>query len=222
MKNKKVILFDLDDTLIDTFSKSYLKISYAFRNLEIPPPTMMEFGKVYGKSSFPTCMLEWLDEMQLPVFMQYYEESKPHFPYILFSSIHELNQHFARAGVKVGIVTNTPADRIMSKMEQVGLHRVAFDYVRSNAKKPNPEGILSACSFFQVEPSEVLYIGDSLIDLATARSSSVDFFAVTTGNTERNHFIESGVNPSYVFDSLSSLFHAFTQGVSIYGKNDSV
>ena len=49
--------------------------------------------------------------------------------------------------------------------------------------KPHPEGLLKAIEKLGMNPKEVLYIGDSLVDSQTAQAAGVDFGGVTTGTT---------------------------------------
>lgn len=52
-------------------------------------------------------------------------------------------------------------------------------------RKPSPEGLLRLCSDLGVSPRDALLVGDSAVDLATARAASVRFCAVTWGLGER-------------------------------------
>lgn len=54
--------------------------------------------------------------------------------------------------------------------------------------KPAPDGIRLIQDYFHLAPSDILYIGDSLIDADTAQNSGVDFAAVTTGATPASAF----------------------------------
>ena len=49
--------------------------------------------------------------------------------------------------------------------------------------KPHPEGILTAIRRLEIEPSSLLYVGDSTIDARAAQAAGVDFAGVLTGTT---------------------------------------
>lgn len=55
-------------------------------------------------------------------------------------------------------------------------------------EKPNPEGLIFAISHLQTECSEVLYVGDSIVDAKTAKNAVVSFAGVLTGTTTREDF----------------------------------
>lgn len=54
--------------------------------------------------------------------------------------------------------------------------------------KPAPDGIFHIAKHFSLAPSDILYIGDSLIDAETAKNSGVAFAGVTTGMTTAADF----------------------------------
>lgn len=56
-------------------------------------------------------------------------------------------------------------------------------------EKPNPEGLLFAIQHLKVKHMEILYVGDSLVDVKTAENAKVKFAGVLTGTTTRDDFI---------------------------------
>ena len=56
-------------------------------------------------------------------------------------------------------------------------------------EKPDPEGLLAAIDKLNVSKDQVLYVGDSIVDVKTAQSAGVDFVAVLTGTTKREEFL---------------------------------
>lgn len=57
-------------------------------------------------------------------------------------------------------------------------------------EKPNPESLFYAITFLRLTKEEVLYVGDSIIDVRTAMNASVDFTGVTIGTTKREEFLD--------------------------------
>ena len=72
-----------------------------------------------------------------------------------------------------------------------------------SAHKPDPEGLLLAAARLGRDPSEILYVGDSVTDAETARRAAVCFAAVLSGVTPAAAFAEYG--PCAVLDSLPQL-----------------
>ena len=58
---------------------------------------------------------------------------------------------------------------------------------REKIPKPHPESIHKILDFFDIGHDSAVYVGDSLIDLETAKASGVSFIAYGNGNLE-SHF----------------------------------
>lgn len=90
------------------------------------------------------------------------------------------------AGCKIAIVSTknknriddflhaTQTDHLVDKV--IGIYEV-------KSAKPDPEGLHMAIEALDVDKTEVLYVGDSVIDAQTAMNAGVDFCGVTTGVT---------------------------------------
>ncbi len=69
--------------------------------------------------------------------------------------------------------------------------------------KPHAEPILHACEKLLVAPAETLFVGDSLLDLRSAKNAVAPFAGVLTGVCSRNDFAENQAD--YIFDHLGDL-----------------
>ena len=69
--------------------------------------------------------------------------------------------------------------------------------------KPHPEGALKAVAALGAAASEVLYVGDSVVDAETARRAQLPFVAVLTGVTPRHAF--TSYRPVAVVESLTAV-----------------
>ena len=88
--------------------------------------------------------------------------------------------------VGLAVATNR-SNTIGEVLEQNGLSGF-FDIVVSSLDvknpKPHPESIHKILDFFDLAPDQAVYIGDSLIDLETARAAGVYFIAYGNGGLE--------------------------------------
>jgi phosphoglycolate phosphatase len=88
--------------------------------------------------------------------------------------------------VGLAVATNR-SNTIGDVLEQNGLSGF-FDIVVSSLDvknpKPHPESIHKILDFFDLAPDQAVYIGDSLIDLETARAAGVYFIAYGNGGLE--------------------------------------
>jgi len=90
-------------------------------------------------------------------------------------------------------------------------HRFAplFDCVVSGdtlpTRKPDPAGIQSCLSLFQVAPERALFVGDSSIDVATARKAGVRVWVLPYGYNMGEPI--TACAPDRVIDNIAALLH---------------
>lgn len=82
-------------------------------------------------------------------------------------------------GIRMAVLTNRTAAGMQAVLDILSLPPY-FDPVVTATEmrpKPDPEGALSILSAWNCRAGEVLYVGDSAIDLETARAASIPFVA---------------------------------------------
>jgi phosphoglycolate phosphatase len=72
--------------------------------------------------------------------------------------------------------------------------------------KPDPQSLLNICQVLDLDPSEVIYIGDSEVDCQTAHNAGCRPWAVSWGFRDRE--ILEAANPERIFDSVGQLADA--------------
>ena len=96
-------------------------------------------------------------------------------------------------GIRTGIVSTKGSDQIAGIFDKYGLREglaliIGGQDVTRN--KPDPEGLNLALERLDLEKTEVLFCGDTVIDAETARRAGVDFCAVLNGTTPAEAFAE--------------------------------
>ena len=97
------------------------------------------------------------------------------------------------AGAKTAIISSKTRRRIMQTLTRDKITDLVEFVIGSEdvkSHKPSPEGIFMAIERFKVAKSDVLYIGDNVIDGGAAQNAGVDFAAVLTGNNVREDFVK--------------------------------
>ncbi|MCF7836680.1 HAD family hydrolase [Candidatus Gracilibacteria bacterium] len=69
--------------------------------------------------------------------------------------------------------------------------------------KPDPEPILFGCRKLGIKPQEILFVGDSLLDLKSAKAAGATFFGVLTGVCDRAEFKKNRAD--YIFSHIGEL-----------------
>jgi len=182
----KLIAFDLDDTLLDTFQKGYARINAVGRQLGFAGISVGEFSRVYGTIPFPSCVTEWYDEVDPLVFELAYDKIGDCYPYDAFVDGSALHQSVKQMGYEFAILTNAPFSQVAEKLKRVGLvGKSGPDYLYSREDLPAPkpcgsafEPLLDDSGF---DPNEILYVGDAPQDFEAARAAGIWFLGVETG-----------------------------------------
>jgi len=175
----KNILFDLDQTLIDFIEiktescksaldymiKAGLKINRktGFKRLM---ETYFRVG-IESNIAFEEFLKEQtgrVDKKILEAGIKGYLKTKPHFvkpyPYVL-----EILEFLRTRGIKIGLVTDAPREKAMHRLDTMGITRffdVIVTYTESKVKKPNELPFRLAIKRLDIEPSETLFVGDSI------------------------------------------------------------
>jgi phosphoglycolate phosphatase len=76
---------------------------------------------------------------------------------------------------------------------------------RAEDRKPSPNMLLAACSRFGIAPAEMLYVGDSSMDIAAARAAGSPVIAVSYGYGKDHAAGAGDVQPDGRIDDLTEL-----------------
>lgn len=105
----------------------------------------------------------------------------------VYAGVLEGLAHLREAGIPMAIVTNKPAEFTRPLLTACGLvnffeHIVCGD--TCTEKKPHPMPLLHACDLLQVEPGQVVMVGDSANDAIAAEAAGITMLAVPYGYNE--------------------------------------
>ena len=108
--------------------------------------------------------------------------------------------------IKLATLTNSgraPSDWLLRKHRL--LHYFDFTLTRDDvpAMKPRADGMVKAVSMMGLPQKEILYVGDSIIDVKAAKAAGLKIASVTTGRYPVERFTQEGSD--YVLRSLSEL-----------------
>lgn len=224
----RALIFDLDGTLIDSKLDLALAVNAALEHTgRAHLPHEMIFGFV-GQGA-PTLIRRSLAaspngsagsepteaeiEQGLRYFLEYYREHMLDNT-VLYPGVREGLDALAAQGHAMAVLTNKP-ERI-SKMIIKGLGVDAhFRYVYGGntfeRKKPDPMGVQVLLRDFRVEPLQAMMVGDSEIDVLTARNSGIWCCGVTYGLG--SHLLGE-YPPDLLLDTLADLPHHLPAGTA--------
>lgn len=192
----KVIVFDFDYTLGDSTNGIVLSINYALEQLGYYSRSVDEIKKTIGFSLKDTYFyLTGNDNSnEAEQFAKFFKEKADKVMVentTLYEGVKETLTELKENGYKVAIVTTKfhyRIEQILNKHNAYDLINVIVGAEDVKVEKPNPEGLLWLINYLSIEKSDILYIGDSIVDAKTAENANVKFAAVLTGTTSRTDF----------------------------------
>ena len=176
----KVLIFDLDGTLIDSKRDLALSVNAMLEHMGRRP---LEHEQIFGfvGNGAPMLVRRALGE---GVTDQEADRGLAHF--LAYYRAHMLDHTVAYPGVREGlallaqysmaILTNKPVNFSKGILDGLGLsHYFAFVYGGNSfeKKKPHPMGVEKILSGLSAQPREAMMIGDSEVDVKTARNAGI-------------------------------------------------
>lgn len=189
---KKLIIFDLDGTLLNTIGDLADAVDYVMRSRNLPEHTNAEYRQMVGggikrlvERALPTELAqneEYVEEC-VAQFRRYYVDNIDRHT-IPYEGITELLHKLQHDGVKMAVASNKfqhGTDRLVAKFFG-DIDFVAIEGNREGAPlKPNPEIIHNILRIAGVEPTNAVMVGDSGIDIRTAIAAGIDSIGVSWG-----------------------------------------
>jgi phosphoglycolate phosphatase len=185
-----LLIFDLDGTLID----SRLDLAHAVNAMRAHmgmPPLENERVYSYVGNGAPVLVRRALGEgageeeaqRGLEFFLRYYREHALDNT-TLYPGVREAITRLGAAGKRLAVLTNKPVKVSRAIIEGLGVGGCFFQIYGGNSfdvKKPDPAGVDALMREAGVDRSRTLMIGDSSVDIQTARNAGVRSCGVTYG-----------------------------------------
>ena len=181
------VLFDLDGTLLDTLGDLRLGVNLVLERHGYPTRTLEEIRCFVGNGARQLMRLALPEgtaaeelEAILKEYLDWYAvnfcvKAAP------YAGVKAVVEELTQKGVKVAIVSNKP-DATTKKLGEMFFHGLpAFGQRDDTPKKPAPEMVWKAMETLGVTAEEAVYVGDSEVDVATARNAGLPLVAVSWG-----------------------------------------
>lgn len=186
---KQLVIFDLDGTLLNTIADLGNACNYALKSMGFSPHPLSAYNYMVGNGvrklmerAEPDATSETIDEL-LRHFREYYDEhctdlTQP------YPGIPELLQTLRDQGIRVAVTSNKyqkAVDKIIAHYFGDIEFAAILGEVPERPKKPDPSIVFEALSLCPTPKNDVLYVGDSAVDMETARRACVESVGVTWG-----------------------------------------
>lgn len=195
----RAVIFDLDGTLLNTLDDLSDSTNFALRSVGFKERSVDEVRRFVGNGVYKLIERAVPTNTDIEAIKRVYEIFKTHYvnnscnktaPYV---GIKELINELLKFDVKVAIVSN-------KLNEAVGLLRdmyfpmidVAIGETPVVMKKPAPDMVFEAAKKLSVNLKDIVYIGDSEVDIETARNAGVECISVAWGFRTEEELLRSG------------------------------
>jgi phosphoglycolate phosphatase len=197
----KCCIFDLDGTLLDTIGTITYFVNMTLEKYGFPKTTEEEC-KYFAGNGARTLVARALNskgavpsgeefEEIFKFYRNAYDENPLHLTGI-FPGVSELLSKLKNSGIKLAVLSNKPDTAVRPIVEH--FFPGVFDIARGGRDgiplKPNPEAALNIADELSISPEECAFIGDSDVDIHTAKNAGMFSACVTWGYRPKNALLE--------------------------------
>lgn len=214
---KSLLIFDLDGTLLNTISDLGQACNHALKQMGFQPHPIPAYNFMVGNGvrklierAEPDADSETVDQL-LKYFREYYDEhcvdtTRP------YPGIPELLKQLGDNNIAVAVATNkyqSVARKIIKHCFPDIPFVAVMGQVDSRQPKPDPSIVFSVLNEHPTPKREVMFIGDSAVDMETARRACVDSVGVTWGFRSVNEL--RGAYADHIVSNANEIFKLATQ-----------
>lgn len=193
-------IFDLDGTLLSSLADLAASCNYALRTNGMPERTLDEVRRFVGNGVKKLMERATPDGLQNPLFDKTLADFRQHYmkhnldttcPY---EGVMPMLEELQRRGKKVAVVSN----KFYAATQELCHHffgdlvTVAIGEREDIRKKPAPDTVIEALRQLNATAEESVYIGDSDVDIDTARNAGMPCISVLWGFRDKEFLIEHG------------------------------
>ncbi len=212
------VVFDLDGTLLDTLGDLRDSVNFALEKNNLPSRTTEEIRSFVGNG------IRLLIERSVPentpleitdkCFLDFKEYYKNHSAILTkaYGGIIDLLKELKSNGVKIAVVSNKADFAVKTLMEDYfsGLYDCAYGERVGVKRKPAPDSVFGAVKEMGANLENTVYIGDSEVDVETAKNSNLPCIAVTWGFRDKE--VLESLCPEYIVDSPVEILSIIERG----------
>ncbi len=211
---KKAVIFDLDGTLLNTLDDLADSTNYALSQFGYPTRTIEEVRQFVGNGvaklierAIPDGKNNPNYEKCLSIFKENYAQNMYNktAPY---DGILEMLSNLKSKGLKIAVVSNKfdLAVKELCKKYFCGLIDFAAgeNEVQGIKKKPAPDTVITVLKEFGINSDDAIYVGDSDVDIMTAKNSKMPCISVTWGFRDEKFLKDNGA--TILIDTPSEIY----------------
>ena len=214
----EAVVFDLDGTLLDTLRDLAASMNRVLAKRHLPTHPEESYKYFVGDGAATLVLRAVPKEIRadkallnqiLTEFLEDYKENWDKNTRV-YDGVDEMLDLVSKKGLKMAVLSNKPheftrlcVERYLGKWR---FHEILGER-KGIAKKPDPTGALKIAGSLSVDPAKVLYLGDTSIDMKTARSAGMFPAGVLWGFRDKKELEAAGAKaflakPSHIKDII--------------------
>lgn len=196
----ETVIFDLDGTLLYTLEDLAESTNCALEQFSYPKRSVQEIRRFVGNGveklieraipngvenpDFEACLLFFKSHYSKNM----YNRTRP------YEGVREMLEALKARGVRCAVVSNKFDSAVKELCVKYfdGLIETAVGETPVRRKKPAPDSVLAVLEEMDCAPSRCLYVGDSEVDIETAKNSGIACVSVDWGYKDREFLLEHG------------------------------
>lgn len=202
MNSFDTYIFDLDGTLLDTLSDLAASVNHALRTHGLPEHSIDDVRRFVGNGvrklmerAVPDGAANPLFDETFATFRQYYmahslDTTRP------YEGIPETLEALKARGCHLAVVSN----KMMAATQELCYHffpdtievAIGEDEAAGIRRKPAPDTVFAALKALGVGKENAVYVGDSDVDIQTARNAGIPCISVLWGFRDRDFLLQNG------------------------------
>jgi phosphoglycolate phosphatase len=213
--DKKLIIFDLDGTLIDSGPDLALSINYMLKKLDKEPfeqdlihqwvgngASTLVKRALSGSKDIDSFVEDDKFKNALEIFLDYYAKNLC-VETVMYANVEKTLGELKSLGFKMAIVTNKPYDFVGPILKELGIDMYFEYYVGGDSlklKKPNSAPLLHVCKNLSLHVEQSLMVGDSKNDILAAKAANMECVGVSYGYNYGENIAK--YEPDFVVDNI--------------------
>lgn len=200
MKKYRLVIFDMDGTILYTLEDLRNSVNHALEMHGLPLRSNEEIRRAVGngirrlvEKSVPQGLDPELLEQVFSDFRKYYtvhcqDLTRP------YEGITDLIRKLKAAGIRCAVVSNKPDDAVQKLNARYfdGLLDAGAGERENVRRKPAPDMVNAVLAGLCMDRNDAVYVGDTEVDLMTARNAGMDCISVLWGFRTEEELAESG------------------------------